>query len=292
MAQQVINNGESGSLVRSKINGNFTELYTEVAAPIAASEVTNTPSGTVVSTNVQGAVNELDGDIQNINDNFASATRGNVESMLIAGSNMSLAYSGSGASRQVTLNAADNTGQLIDGTTPFLALPGAFISTAISAAALATQAAVANEILVCPFVVAFDTSIDQIGVSVSTLLAGSTVRVVIFDADALGRPTTILATSDTIDGATTGTKAVALNFTFQRNKIYWVGVWASGTVTLRIPGATTVPLGWSNAATPAPSRGLIKSVAYATTGSAGNWGTFANTQISARTPFFVYMRLV
>lgn len=109
MAQQIINNGESGATVRSKLNSNFTELY---SVSYTATQISNTPSGTVASTNVQGAINELDGDIQNINDNFASAVRGNVESMLIAGTNISFSFSGSGATRQLTINASGGGGGL------------------------------------------------------------------------------------------------------------------------------------------------------------------------------------
>jgi len=86
MAQEIINNGESGLTVRTKLNNNFTDLYT--------------------------ADTVLEGDIQNINDNFAAATRGNVESMLIAGTNISFVYSGSGATRQLTISSSGGGGGL------------------------------------------------------------------------------------------------------------------------------------------------------------------------------------
>lgn len=43
MAQQTINNGESGLIVRGKINENFTELYTD-KAPLASPTFTGTPA--------------------------------------------------------------------------------------------------------------------------------------------------------------------------------------------------------------------------------------------------------
>lgn len=119
MAQQTINNGESGLVVRDKLNDNFTELYTAVAEdpypqvnthadlPAAtgsgdiyvvltttgaigfrklaglwydssvgpvwtylglygrnAAEIVNVPAGTISSTDVQAAINELDGDLE------------------------------------------------------------------------------------------------------------------------------------------------------------------------------------------------------------------------------------
>ena len=115
MAQQTVNNGESGLVVRGKINSNFTELYSGKDAvtvntyadlpaatavpnqrywvlqstgvwlvnrqtkgayysdgiawsylgdfPTAAGNISNTPAGTIAASNVQTAINELDGDV-------------------------------------------------------------------------------------------------------------------------------------------------------------------------------------------------------------------------------------
>jgi hypothetical protein len=43
MAQQTINNGESGLTVREKLNDNFTELYT-AKAPLESPTLTGTPA--------------------------------------------------------------------------------------------------------------------------------------------------------------------------------------------------------------------------------------------------------
>lgn len=114
MAQQIINNGETGLAVRTKLNANFTELYTGKDAvtvnsfadlpapgtvtgqrywvltstgvflvnrrskgayysdgaawsylgdnPTTADQIGNVPAGGIAATNVQAALNELDGD--------------------------------------------------------------------------------------------------------------------------------------------------------------------------------------------------------------------------------------
>lgn len=260
--------------------------------PIAASEVGNTPAGTIAATDVQGAINELDGDLTAVVTGFNANSRAQTEAMLTAGANVTLAYSGSGDSRQITLAAAN--GQPFDGATPFAPLSGAFISSSMSAAGLSTQACITNQIMICPFVVAYNMTIDQIGVSVSTAVAASEQRMALYEADPVtGRPTNLLYVSPATSGAAAATvfATVSPTVTLLKNKAYWIGVWSSSTQTLRIPGSTTVPLGWTNAATPAPSRSLVATVAYNSTTSPGNWPTYSNTQISTRTPALVLMRI-
>jgi hypothetical protein len=115
MAQQIINNGETGLQVRTKLNDNFTELYTGKDSvtvntyadlpdpttvpqqkywvltstgvflvnrrskgayysdgavwsylgdyPTTADQLGNVPAGSIAATNVQAAINELDGDL-------------------------------------------------------------------------------------------------------------------------------------------------------------------------------------------------------------------------------------
>ena len=260
--------------------------------PVAAAEVGNTPAGTIAATDVQGAINELDGDVTAIVTGFNANSRAQLEAALVAGANVSLAYSGSGATRQITVASAQ--GQPFDGATPFTPLSGAFITSSISAAALATQACIANQIMICPFVVAYDMTIDQIGVSVSTLVAASEQRMVIYESDpTTGRPTNLIAVSAATSGAAAATvfATLAPTVTLLRNKAYWIGVWSSSTQTLRTPGSTGVPFGWTNAATPVPSRSLVATVTYNSTASPGNWPTYANSQISTRTPALVLMRV-
>ena len=291
MARQVINNGESGAIVRSKLNSNFTELYTDVAAPVLASEVVNTPSGTILSTNVQGAVNELDGDIQNINDNFAASVRGNVEDMLNAGAGITIVPSGSGATRELTINGSGGGASLAQ-IAPLLPLAGAFVANAADATALTVQAQVADRISLAPLAFPRDTTIDQVGISVSTLGAGVNARVLIYEADDFGRPTNLLVQSANISCAATGTvfATLAPTFAFLKNKMYWVGAHISGVATLRSIGIGGTPaLSWSNAATPVVSRTLIKVVTY---GSAPNpYGTFENSQLSAFNPPLILFRI-
>lgn len=145
MAQQIINNGESGAVVRTKLNDNFTELYGSATNPyprvtdyaslpaassftakiyvvetstgiwplrkpaglwlsngtawnwlgnttLVASEIINTPAGTIAATDIQGAINELDGDVQTLvtNQYTDEKARDAIGAALVAGSNITI----------------------------------------------------------------------------------------------------------------------------------------------------------------------------------------------------------
>ncbi len=286
MPQEIINNGESGLSVRSKLNSNFTELY----LPTTAAEVTNTPTGTIGSINVQGAINELDGDIQNINDNFAAASRGNTEDMLVAGANIALAPSGVGAARQLTVSTTAGPDPSFEAATLFRPLAGAFIANLLDTSALGTLTNIANLIRISPFVTYFEQPVDQAGVSVSTGVAGALVKVVVYESDLTGRPTTLLAESSDIDCATVATRFVPFIFTFQAGKMYWLGIHSNSTAVIRGPSATAAkPLTWTNAATPVTNRTLTRTVPY---GPSGNWGAYSNAQLSVTGAGLILFRTV
>lgn len=84
MAIQTINNGESGSAVRNKINTNFTDA-------IDRTNHTGTQAASTIS-------------------DFASASRAQTEAELVAGTNITITPSGTGATRQLTIAASGGGG--------------------------------------------------------------------------------------------------------------------------------------------------------------------------------------
>lgn len=168
---------------------------------------------------------------------------------------------------------------------------GLFIPNATNASALGTEAQVADRTIIAPFVPAFDTTIDQIGVSVSTLLAGANAKGVIFASDATGRPTTLLQETANISAAAAATvfSAAFTALTLKAGRTYWIGIRASGAFTLRTLAASALPaLDYTNAATPVARMTLIRSEAFATPAAA--W-TYASAQHSTALMPLVLMRV-
>lgn len=182
---------------------------------------------------------------------------------------------------------------LADGNSPIgllKPLSGAFIGNGVSASGFAAIAGIANVVRIIPVMYDKEMVVDQALVSVSTAVAASNVRVVVFDADANGRPTTKLFESGNISGAALGTIAVAASFTFTARKLYWIGVHTSATTGLRALATSSSPvLSLTNAATPVMTRTLQATVTF---GTLTDWPTYANSQLSASIPALVLFRLL
>lgn len=195
---------------------------------------------------------------------------------------------------QSALDGKASTSQLpgpnFDGYTQMVPAAGAFVANSANATALGTQAQVANRTIIAPFVPAYAMTIDQLGVSVSTLLAGANAKAVIFASDSLGRPTTLLRETGNISAAANATVFAAItSLALSAGGTYWVGIRASGTFTLRTLAAGALPaLSYSNAATPAASQTLIRTETFAD--AAGNW-TYALGQHSTALMPLVLMRV-
>lgn len=177
-----------------------------------------------------------------------------------------------------------------DGYTQMVPAAGVFVSNNANATALGTQAQVANRVIIAPFVAAYDITIDQLGISVSPLVAASNAKVVIYESDSNGRPTTILRETANIDCATTGTKFASItSLTLNAGATYWIGVRSSSTQTLRTLAVGALPaLSYTSAATPVAQQVLIKTETFAS--AAGNW-TYASSQHSNALCPLVLMRI-
>ena len=175
-----------------------------------------------------------------------------------------------------------------------LALPmrpasGVYIGPATSGAALGTTAQAANRNTIAPFSPAFDITIDQVAISVSTAVAASLAKVVIYASDADGRPSTVLAESAGISCATAATVTASLSLTFTAGRIYWIGVRVSANQTLRsLPAAAFPVLSYTNAASPVIQTVLTKTETYAN--AAATW-TYTVGQHSNLTVPLVLMRV-
>ena len=166
---------------------------------------------------------------------------------------------------------------------------GVFLANSSDCGALGTQAQVANRTVCAAFVPAYDLVIDQLGVSVSTLLAGANNKVVIYASDANGRPTTVIIESGNISAAATGTVfATIASTTLTAGVKYWIGVRSSGTQTLRTLNVSALPvLSYTNAATPVAQQTLILTETFAN--AAATW-TYASSQHSNALMPLVLMR--
>ncbi|MBN8533822.1 MAG: hypothetical protein J0L51_06995 [Rhizobiales bacterium] len=121
---------------------------------------------------------------------------------------------------------------------------GNFYDNAFQASAATTVAGVANRIEIAPFFVNQPCRFDQIGVSVSTAVAGAAGKVLIYDSGANNWPDTLAFGSEDLDLSTAGYKFSSVDITFDEGRLYWVGFHHSSTAGIRaVPVASLVNIG-------------------------------------------------
>lgn len=167
---------------------------------------------------------------------------------------------------------------------------GLFIGNGSDLGALGTQAQVANRTVIAPFTPARDVTIDQLGVSISTLIAGALFKAIIYASDADGRPSTVIRETANIDAGSTGTKFAAITaLTLTAGTRYWIGIRSSSTATLRTLNVASVPvLSYTNAATPVLQGALVLTETYANAAAA--WAYASSQHSNALVPL-VLMRV-
>lgn len=167
---------------------------------------------------------------------------------------------------------------------------GRYYDNAFQGANAGTGAGAANRVEMSPFYTSTRLRIDQLGVAVSTAVAGSLLRCCIYGSDADGWPDALLYEGDSdLSGATAAFVSHALDFTFDSGRQYWLGVRFSSTTTLRTIANGSMPnlgLAASNGSTYATM--LRRTLAFATP-LPESWG-FVAGDLTAGNPASVRMR--
>lgn len=173
------------------------------------------------------------------------------------------------------------------GLSPMRPAAGEFLGNGLNAIALTVQAQVANRTVIAPFVQAYDVTIDQLGVSVSTFGAAQNAKAIIYAADANGRPSTVLRETANISAGANGTFMSAITpLDLVAGTTYWRGIRASGIFTVRAIGVgATWPLTYTAAATPVAEGTLILTETFAT--AAATWSYAASQHSNVLVPLIL-----
>lgn len=167
---------------------------------------------------------------------------------------------------------------------------GQYYDNAFRATASSTLAGAANRVDMAPYYTTARLRIDQIGVSVSTAVASSTVKVFIYGSNADGWPDELLYESAPISSATATYAFATLDFTFDSGRQYWLGVRHSATATLRsINTSSAVNLGLTGSANSNYATILRRTITYANALPA-NWNFVNGDRTSNVTPYSIRMR--
>ena len=146
---------------------------------------------------------------------------------------------------------------------------------------------------IAPFTPAFDFLANRIGVFVGyaeEAAPGYDDRIVIYESDADGRPTGAPALSENIDAPQAGLRDAPISFSFQQDKLYWIGVRSSFSIS-----------GLSSAATSALCVNLVDGCAYigayfslrraVAVDNTDDYPPYSNDLLSEQEPIPVLMRI-
>lgn len=165
--------------------------------------------------------------------------------------------------------------------TPFELGSGKIYSNIPNGASNGTASVPANLILIMPFKPAQTFTTSNIFINVSVLGIGVNARILLYSHSATnGLPDTKIYESANLDCSTTGVKTATTSQTFTAGTTYWLGVHASGAVTLTgvvVASLTQIGMDSSTNQYTAISRTVTFGSAPSTWGSTG-------TQISASFP--------
>ena len=147
----------------------------------------------------------------------------------------------------------------------------ALTTSGAGGAATGVLAGAAGRIDLFPFIPRDDLTIDRLSVNVTTLIAAALGKIVLYAADATGRPATLILETGDLDFSTVGLKEATVTQTLRRGITYWIGIRHSSTAILSAWASTATPDLNGGAPVTTARKVLRRTLAYATA-APGTWG--------------------
>jgi hypothetical protein len=174
----------------------------------------------------------------------------------------------------------------------YYVLPGLQLATALT-----TRAGATGELTVGPVKLPINITPAAIGIAVSTAVANTRFRIVLYDSTASGWPSTQIWQSHDFSGSTpTGLRSTTGSMpTLTGGIVYWVGIHHSGNCTLRaIPLGSAFAIGGILTAGASTTFGTVVRRTGLTydSGSPTGWGSFTGGQIVAGISPYAVLALI
>ncbi len=147
----------------------------------------------------------------------------------------------------------------------------ALTTTGAGGAATGVLAGAVGRMDLFPFIPRDDITIDRLSVNVTTLIAAALGKIVLYAADATGRPAALMLETGDLDFSTAGLKEATVAQTLRRGITYWIGIRHSSTATLSAWASTATPDLNGGAPVTTARKVLRRTLAYATA-APGTWG--------------------
>lgn len=159
---------------------------------------------------------------------------------------------------------------------------------AVNSTAPTTLAGAANRLELTPLIVGKEITVAKLGVFVTAGVAGSSVRLLVYDSDTNGRPKNRLYEQSVATAASnTIVQTPGSGLVLKPGVVYWVGIWFSSAPTLRaIPAGGSRQIGF-NAFGTAFINCLRRDIAYNVVLNAPNPWVFTTNDLSSSAVYAV-----
>jgi len=151
----------------------------------------------------------------------------------------------------------------------------ALTTSGAGGAATGVLAGAAGRIDLFPFIPRDDITVDRLSVNVTTLVGAALGKIVLYAADATGRPGALILETGDLDFSTVSLKEATVAQTLRRGITYWIGIRHSSTATLAAWASTATPDLNGGAPVTTARKVLRRTFAYATA-APGTWGYLAS----------------
>ena len=151
----------------------------------------------------------------------------------------------------------------------------ALTTSGAGGAATGVLAGAAGRIDLFPFIPRDDITIDRLSVNVTTLIAAALGKIVLYAADATGKPATLILETGDLDFSTVGLKEATVVQTLRRGITYWIGIRHSSTAILSAWASSATPDLNGGAPVTTARKVLRRTLAYATA-APSTWGYLAS----------------
>ena len=140
-----------------------------------------------------------------------------------------------------------------------------------------------------PYMARADIAATGLSLNVTVAVAAAVGKVVIYGADAAGRPNTLILETADLDFSTVGVKTATIAQSLLAGRTYWLGIRHASTATLSAWGVTATPDLNGGAPVTTARKVLRRTLAYATAAPA-TWG-FVSSEINAATATAIWIRV-
>jgi hypothetical protein len=132
-----------------------------------------------------------------------------------------------------------------------------------------------------------DVAIRGMALLVTTAVAASVAKFVVYDCDSNGRPNARMLETADVDCSTIGAKTASASLTLRSGLTYWLGVRANGTAALATWAGSAAPDINGGTPTATARKSVLRTLAH-TTAAPAAW-VWAGAEVTAASPWAIWL---